>query len=252
MSIANTNSRWINGNLVFYANGNRQRWLDAIGENVVKYIDDFEICPYTTLQANSVMIKDWVITHTSAGTGHSGVIPDDKKGGVMKLYAAANENDGIQMQSENEPFRVEANSPLYFGVRWRIEEETDSDMRIGLMETDVSVTTNTSHGIAFGTADGATTVLLHVIKDETTDKTLSMLSTIVADTWYIDEFLVSSTGSVKAWHDGTLIGDLTTSAVPSTDLAVTFAYLNGAGTMSGKGLELDWVRCIQLLNARAT
>ena len=51
MAIANTHSQWINGALVFYPEGNEQRWLDAMGENVVKYIEDFVVTPESTAAA---------------------------------------------------------------------------------------------------------------------------------------------------------------------------------------------------------
>ena len=250
MAVANTHSRWINGNLVFYPEGNGQRWLDAYGDNVVKYIDDFEVCPRSTNAAMTANNPNWIITHTSAGTGCSLVKSADLKGGWLNLSPASNDNDGISMQHYSESFRVEANSPIYFGVRYKVSEVTQGDFLIGLCETDVSVLTNTSHGIYIKKVDGNTGLYCCTVKDETTAKTLIPTTALAADTVYVDEFSAWSTGLVEFWHNGSTVGQYTT-PIPSTDLAVTVSFLSGAAT-STEDLYIDYIRCIQLLNARTT
>ena len=250
MAIANTHSQWINGAQVWYPEGNQQRWIDAFGENVVKYIEDFEVTPKSTAAAMAANNPEWVITHTSAGTGMSIVQAADMKGGWMDLSPASNDNDGINMQHANESFRVEANSWMYFGCRYKVSEATQDDFLIGLCEQDVSVLTNTSHGIYFKKIDGETKLYCATVRDETTDKTLIATTGFAADTVYIDEFIVKSTGSVEFWHNGSTVGKYTT-PIPSTDLAVTIAFLTGAAT-STEDMYIDWIRCIQLLDARTT
>jgi len=250
MAHANTHSKWINGYLVFYPEGNEQRWLDAIGENVIKYIDDFESCPKSTAAAMAANNPEWVITHTSAGTGHSIVQAADIKGGWLNISPASNDNDGISMQHACESFRVETNSPIYFGVRYKFTEATQGDFLFGLCEQDVSVLTNTSHGIYFKKVDGNTSLYCCTVKDETTAKTLIPTTVLTTDTVYTDEFIVWSTGLVEFWHNGSTVGQYTT-PIPSTDLAVSISFLSGAAT-STEDMYIDWIRCIQLYNTRAT
>ncbi len=250
MAIANTHSQWINGAQVWYPHGNEQRWIDAFGENVVKYIEDFEVTPHTTKAADDPNNPSWVITHTSAGTGTSIVVAADLKGGWLSLSPASNDNDGINMQHANESFRVEPDSWMYFGCRYKHTEATQSDFLIGLCEQDISVLTNTSHGIYFKKVDGGTSLVCATVRDETTDKSLVADASFAADTVYIDEFIVKSTGSVEFWHNGSTVGKYTT-PIPSTDLAVTIACLAGVAN-SSQDLFVDWIRCIQLLNARTT
>ena len=250
MAVANTHSRWVNGALVYYdGNDHRKSWLDAMGSNVVKYINDFVVCPRSTIAANAVNNPEWIITHTSAGTGMSEVKSANMRGGVLTLEPASNDNDGINMQHQEEAFRTKTDCPLYFGVRYKCDEATQSDFILGLAEHDVSVLTNTSHGIFFSKVDGATSIALHVVKDETSDAGTTM-GTLSATAWNVDEFLVSSTSLVECWHNGTLMGTVT-AGIPSTDLAVTMAFLAGAAT-STYNLFVDWVRCIQINNARTT
>ena len=153
------------------------------------------------------------------------------------------------MQHQEEAFRTKTDCPLYFGVRYKCDEATQSDFILGLAEHDVSVLTNTSHGIYFSKVDGATSIALHVVKDETSDAGTTM-GTLSATAWNVDEFLVSSTSLVECWHNNTYMGSVT-AGIPSTDLAVTMAFLAGAAT-STYNLFIDWVRCIQINNARTT
>ena len=250
MAIANTHSQWINGAQVWYPHGNEQRWIDAFGENVVKYIEDFEVTPHTTKAADDPNNPSWVITHTSAGTGTSIVVSADLKGGWMNISPDANDNDGVNMQHRNTTFRVEDNSPIYFGIRYKVSEATQDDLLVGLCEQDISVLTNTSHGIYFKKVDGGTSLVCAVVKDETTDKTLVADAAFAADTTYIDEFYATSTGRVEFWHNGVSVGAYT-AGIPSTNLAVSIQFLTGAAT-STEDMFIDWIRCIQLLGTRST
>ena len=250
MAIANTHSQWINGAQVWYPEGNQQRWIDAFGENVVKYIEDFAICPKSTAAAVAANNPEWVITHVEVGGTDSKVQAADLKGGWMNISPDANDNDGVNMQHANTSFKVETNSPIYFGIRYKVSEATQDDLLVGLCEQDPSVLTNTSHGIYFKKVDGGTSLVCAVVIDETTVKTLVADAAFAADTVYIDEFLITSTGKVEFWHNGSTIG-VYTAGIPSTNLAVTVAFLTGAAT-STEDMFVDWIRCIQLLDTRTT
>ena len=252
MPVANTHSRWVNGALVYYdGNDHRKGWLDAIGSNVVKYINDFVVCPRSTAAAMAANNPEWIITHTSAGTGMSEVKNANLTGGVMMLEPASNDNDGIDMQLLGEDFSPKADCPLYFGVRYKCDEKTQSDFILGIVEHETAVIDGASHGIYFGKSDGETHVKLHVVKDVTSDKTVVMTTDVTNTGWHVDEFLVESTGRIDCWHDGTQMTSLTTSAIPTTDMAVTIAFESGAAT-STYALYIDWIRCIQINNARTT
>lgn len=250
MGAAHTHSHWVNTAQVWYPEGNMQRWLDAYGENVVKYIEDFVITPKATAAAKAALNPEWIISMVEAGGDDSKVLPADLKGGWMNLSPDKNEDDGVNMQHANESFRVEANSWLYFGIRYKVDEATQSDVLVGLCEQDVSPLTNTSHGIYFKKIDGGTSLVCATVKDKTTAKTLVADALFAADTVYTDEFLAKSTGSVEYWHNGSTIGKYTT-PIPSTDLAVTISFLAGAANTS-IDMFVDWVRCIQIYNTRLT
>lgn len=252
MAVANTHSKWTNGAQVWYPEGNEQRWLDAHGDMVVKYIDDFIVCPRSTNAAMAANNPEWTITHTSAGTGASIVQASNIRGGVMNLSPASNDNDGINMQHQEAAFSIASGttSPIYFGIRYQVDEATQTDFVVGLVEKDPVTIDGSSHGIFFKTTDGGTYVKACVMKDGTTTKTLVATTGLTADTWYIDEFIAWSTGSVEYWHNGSTVGKYT-SNVPTTDLAVTIAFETGASNTSND-FFVDWIRAIQIVAARAT
>ena len=250
MAMARTHSKWINGAQVWYPDDNRQRWLEAYGDNVVKYIDDFVVTPKATAVATVANNPEWTISMVEGGGDDTKVQAADLKGGWMNISPDSSENDGSNMQHANESFRAESNSPIYFGIRYKVSEATQDDLMFGLCEEDTSILTNTSHGIYFKKVDGGTSLTCGVIRDETSVATLIADASFAADTVYIDEFLVSSTGRVEFWHNGSTIG-VYSAGIPSTDLAVSIQFLTGAAT-STVDLWIDWIRCIQLLGSRAT
>jgi hypothetical protein len=252
MAVANTHSKWTNGAQVWYPEGNEQRWLDAHGDMVVKYLEDFNLCPRSTNAAAAANNPEWIITHTSGGTGSSLVQASDTRGGVLNISPASSEDDGINMQHQGTAYSMPtaSTSPIYFGVRYKLDSATQSDFIVGLVEKETAVIDGSSHGIYFKTTDGGTYVKLGVAKDGTTDTTNVMTTGLAADVWYIDEFIAWSTGLVECWHNGAYIGSVT-AGIPSTDMAVTIAYETGASNTSDD-FYVDWIRAIQIVSARAT
>lgn len=241
MAYARMHSRYELGNLVFWEDGYRHRWVDAIGPNVIKYINDF-----------SAYGEDWDETAVEAGSGTSVITNYDGEGGLIYLNAAGNENDGIQAQSQTEGFKPTDEDPIFFGVRWKIHGTGagSCDVIMGLCVTDTDVIGAMTAGIYFKTVDAATTLTLET-EDAGSATSQTMLATIAVDTWYTDEFYYDGGANVKCWHNGAYIGAATTQIPSSETLAVTLAYLNGAAHgQSNAGLVVDYVRCVQLLASR--
>ena len=61
-------SKWIRNNLVFYDN---QRWIDAIGPNVVKIKEEFQKGNYAVVagDATGVNREGWLLTFVEVGAG---------------------------------------------------------------------------------------------------------------------------------------------------------------------------------------
>lgn len=233
-------SKWINGQLCYW-DTHQMRLLDAIGPNVRKYIDDFHHIPLA-----SNLPTAWTNTAVEVGTGSSTVIPQDEVGGVIRLDAAANENDGIQMQLHGESFTL--STVLYMGVRWNISENTQSDAFVGLSVTDTTfLAGNPNDFIGFITHDGDAN-LDYQIAAGGTGSAVDTTVDLVNDTFVITEMFYDgnlTTPAIYVFVDGTFIAKVTAN-ITATELRPTLAYLNGAGTMQHDGIEVDWFRCIQI------
>jgi hypothetical protein len=94
-------ARQIAGNLAFY-NRTKHRLVDAIGPDVVKYVDDFVVSPLAAADAP----LGWTVTLVEAGGGESTITKVDGIGGELLLTTDANENDGINMQLAGESFEL--------------------------------------------------------------------------------------------------------------------------------------------------
>jgi hypothetical protein len=245
MAIANVHSRYENGQLIYYESGQMQRIVDAVGPNVIKYINDF---------GGDNPADTWVDTVVSAGSGTSAMTGRSEAGGAVQIRAAGNDNDGVQIQKLL-GFVATSNDPIYFGCRWEFTGcgAGSCDVIIGLVDQDTSVIAGATDMIAFRTKD-ADTALDLVTEDNTSETELELASSISVDTWYTNEFYFdgnATTPRVYAWHNGTLIGNSTAGIEQTNGLAVTIAYLNGAAHGEGNaGINVDYVRCVQLLAAR--
>ena len=243
--IANVNSRYENGQLIFWENQYRQRIVDAIGPNVIKYINDF---------GGDNPAETWIDTVVSAGTGTSVIAGASETGGILTIRAAGDDNDGLQIQKLL-GFVATDNDPIYFGCRWEFTGTGagSCDVIIGLVDQDTSAIAAATDMIAFRTKD-ADTALDLVTEDNTSETELELAATIVVDTWYTNEFFFDgdpTTPRVHAWHNGTYIGASTANIEQTNGLGLTIAYLNGAAHGEGNaGINVDYIRCVQLLATR--
>lgn len=232
------NGAMVNRQPVWYQGSNPHRLLWAVGPDVHVFDEDF-LAPALA----SALLVGWTNTAVEAGTGTSTHIAQAKAGGYLQWDAAANENDGLQSQAE-EGFKLEAGHPVHFRWIGNILEATQSDMLVGLCILDTSLLGGMSDGVYFRKVDGAT-ALTFVTETGSTETETTVLDTIVKDTDYELEFYYDGIGKVYAYLDGVLVATHTTH-LPTTELAPSVAYLNGAATMQHKGLEVDRITVIRL------
>ena len=242
MAYSQVHSRHILGQLVFYDELYLHRWIDGIGPNVCKYLNDFVTYG-----------EDWTETAVSNGTGTSVISSTAAEGGVLKISTSGSDNDGLQMQSQVYGYKLSTGDPLYFGSRFSLTGTTgygSTDVMVGLIINDTSVIAGTTSGVYFQTADAANT-LLGVCEAADIPTTTTLVTTGVVDTFYTAEFFWDGSTKVEFWLDGVSKGTETLSIPTTPALGVTIAYLNGAAhTDAVAGMNVDWVRCIQLLAGR--
>lgn len=241
MGYARMHSRYELGNLVFWEDGYRQRWVEAIGPNVVKYINDF---------GGDNPAETWIDTVV----GSSGIASYDVEGGAILLYGGGADGNGAQIQKLS-GFKFTANDPIYFGVRWKITGTTGAgscSIFMGLANEDTTLIPSTNDGVYFDSASSGV-ALNFITESGGTEVSVEALTTIVVDTYYIDEFYWDGDDTVKFWHNGTYIGSGSAGSIDQTQrMAVSLGWQDEAGHGSAGtiGLVVDWVRAVQLLATR--
>lgn len=232
-------ARRIGDAVAWYRGANRHRLVDAIGPNVVKYLEDFERSPLSA--ADSPL--GWTVTLVEAGAGESTITCPDEVGGALLLTTDANENDGMNLQLDGESFELTSGQrAVYFGVRVKANEAAQSDWLAGLCITDTDLLGGMTDGVYFEKLDGSTGISAVTEKDSTETQTDS-LATFAADTYIELEFYWTS-GQVKFYIDGVLVATHTTNIPDDEQLTPSLQFL--AGSAGAKTLTWDWIRAIQI------
>jgi hypothetical protein len=236
--MANLKTRRVSGSLVFW-DTHLWRWIDAIGSNVTKYLNDFV---NVTLGAADAP-DDWTVTLVEAGAGESTITLDTAtQGGALLLTTDDAENDGISMQLKGESFQLVSGTKIYFGIKLKINDATQSDFFAGLAITDTTILGGCTDYVGFRKVDGSTTVNA-VLNKNTTETTGAALT---CDTSYhIYEFYFDGT-SVHFLVDGTEITALAQTNLPDDEmLTPSVEFLTGMA--AAKIMTIDWLRVIQIV-----
>jgi len=232
------NSKYVNGNLVFVDAANKQRWLDAVGPNVCKFMDDFVATPFASADTPA----NWTVTLVETGGAESTVALADGVGGLLLITTDAFDNDGVNMQVTKEAFKLASGKPCYFGTRLKISEATQSDFLVGLCITDTDLLGAMTDGVYFRKVDGSTSVNFVLEKNST--ETTGAVHTAVADTYVILEFYFDGT-NVDAYVDGALQTRLAMTNLPDDEeLTPSIHFLTGAA--AAITMTVDWIRVLQI------
>lgn len=229
-------SKFVRGNLVYY---DGQRWLDAVGPNVIKFSEHFVQTPF----ASADNMAGWTTTLVEAGASETTVaLKGGADGGVLLITTDAAENDGANIQLQGEAFTFASAYPCYFGARLKVSDATQSDFLVGLCITDTDLLGGMTDGIYFRKVDGSTTVNA-VLEKDSTETTGTALT---CDTsFHTYEFYFDGT-NVDFYVDGTAITRLAVTNLPNDEyLTPSLHFL--AGEAVAKTMEVDWMRCIQIL-----
>ncbi len=235
--MTNMHSKRIKGNLVFY-DTNHQRWIDAIGPDVTKYILNTAALPTDDTTGDPA---EWTLTAVEVGAGNSTAVLSNN---TLLLTTAANENDGPSIQLKGEAFDLASGNYTYFGTSFQASEATQSDFLIGLCITDTTLLGGMTDGIYFECLDGSTDINFVLEKDSTETTSASAIGTFADATDIILEFLFDGT-NVDCWVNGTLQTRLATTNLPDNEqLTPSIEFLTGAA--SAETLTVNWLRAIQI------
>lgn len=231
-------SKNIAGNLVFW-HTHQHRLIEAIGPDVVKFEDDFVISRLAAADAP----VGWTVTLVETGAGESTITKPDGIGGELLLTTDAADNDGINMQVAGESFELTSDqSAVYFGIRMKSGEATQSDFLVGLCITDTDLLGGMTDGVYFRKVDASTSVSAVTEKNSTETETTGVL-TFAADTYYTFEFYYVG-ATVYFYVNGSLVATHTTNIVDDEAITPSIHFLSGNAAI--ETMTIDWVRAIQI------
>lgn len=139
------------------------RWVDAVGPDAFKALLDFTDEPI----ASGEIGPRWTVTKTQAGAGSSTFALTPGQGGLALITTDNADQDGVNAQFGQGLYMPTNTAYLYFGVRFKVDEDTQNRWFVGLsdLETDIlgRITSITSSSVAnptvitTGSAHGLTT-----------------------------------------------------------------------------------------------
>ena len=231
-------SMYKNGNLVFYED-TRQRWLDAIGADVTKFILNPAYFPVDDTTGDPLGFTTTTVDGGSDGAGFVSLV-DNK----LVISTDNADNDGASVQLKGEAFDFASGNLVYFGIKMQASEATQSDFLVGLCITDTALLGGMTHGVYFTKVDASTDINFVLEKSSTATTSASAVGTFADATDIILEFLFDGT-NVDAYVDGVLQTRLATTNLPNDEqLTVSVEFLTGAASV--ETLSIAWLRAIQI------
>jgi hypothetical protein len=207
------------------------RWYDAIGPGVTKYLFDGSSLPADDSTTDPT---EWVDTVVEIGAGTSSCVLDDVAGGGLVITTAGNENDGWSMQlgHANAGEWVDLSTSYaytYFGVEFAINDVDNTDVFLGAAVTDTAILGGVTDSIGFRSVDGSA-VLNFLIEKDSVESTTAV-DTLADDTYVYAEFLHdASAGYVYVYIDGSLVTSIADSDASFPDdelLRLSVEFLTG-------------------------
>jgi hypothetical protein len=213
------------------------------------FFDDFDRF-VQDMATTPVAYGDWLVTIIDAGAGTTSGVIDDVANGVLLITTAGNEDDGLMAQwqggnaaSVAETFTFVANKRVWFACRFQMSDVTQSDFICGLAIADTTPL-DAADGVFFLKVDGSAVLTLQE-KIATPLTASANLVTLVAATWYDVAFEYNGVDAITAYlKDSTsgvwnAVGSVGVTALPTTELAVTFGFQNGEA--AAKTCQIDYI-----------
>jgi hypothetical protein len=240
-----TETATIRGALVYRSHEYPHRLYDAFGENVTKYITQFQSLPADDTTTDPT---EFVNTVVEVGGTSSAVIAD-VAGGALLFTCAGNEDDGYSMQlgNANSGEWVDFSNPTvcYFGIQFQVNDADQTEVFFGTAVTDTALLGGVTDGMYFRSVDESAVLNFVLEKDSVETVTAAATLTDAADVtaeWYYDG------ATVKAYINGTEVASIarTDTSFPNDELLrLSMEVLSGEATANT--CQVRWVRLIQIL-----
>lgn len=204
-------------------------------QDYIEYWNDF-------VRPTDYDTNDWTLTTTEAGAGDATEAIGNLSGGILVVTNDAADNDADFFQSTKEVFKWVSGKKLYFGMRFKLSDVTQSDFVFGLQITDTTPLAVTD-GMFFQKDDGDAYLDFHSVKNSTaTDVT--QLATLVNDTYVVIEAYYDGANKWELYVNSAAVGSCAlTNVCDDEELAISFGIQNGEAV--AKILSVDWIRVMQ-------
>ncbi len=236
----------VNNAMVFYDEDYPHRWYEALGEGVVKYLQDF-----LTLASDDTTgdATEWELAITE-GAGNTTHVITDRAGGALLITTGTQENDGINMQLgavAGENILLDGFSPLYFGIRVACSDADNSDFNLGVGVTDTETLGAWADAIYFRLVDAS--ALVDFVVENTNSETVVGAGTLEDNVYVTLEFLFDGEDVIGYWN-GQEVGRVNKSSPDFPDdqemrLTVEFE----TGDAHAHTLTIEWLK---MIHVRAT
>jgi hypothetical protein len=181
---------------------------------------------------------DWTVTNVGTTPTQALAAGD---GGLLLLTTTAGATDSTYLQKVASSFTMTAGKPAWFKAMFQMSDVTLAGFVMGLQVTDTTPAA-VSDGIFFSKASGAATfdVASYSGSVGTTASAVGTLvnATMVELAWYYD-----GRSEIQYFKDGVLLGRLTPAALPTSNLTISFGFVNGAAAV--KTMTVDYIYAVK-------
>jgi hypothetical protein len=223
------------------------RWYDAYGANVCKYVTDFGSLP---ADDNTTDPTEFACTVVEAGAGVSTAVLEDVAGGGLIITTAASATDGWSMQlghpNAGEWLGLSGPYYAYFGTEFAINDADKAGVFLGAAVTDTTLLGGVTDGIYFRSA--VDSAVLNFVLEKDSVESISAVATLADDTYVTAEFFWDGpAGYVYAYIDGALVATIaeTDASFPNNELLrLSVEFLTGENVADT--CKLKWLRLIHI------
>ncbi len=236
--------------LVFRDQTYPHRWYDAIGAGVIKYLQHFV---YWAVDDTTHDPTEWTNTIVEAGGGGDSTANlTDAAGGALLITTDNQAADGYSMQlghaatGAGECVMFSAGHPVYFGIKFNINDVDQTGFLAGLCSTDTALLAAIAGdgGIYFRSTNAVSTVSF--VTENATVEGDTVVATLLDSTDIVLEYLYDG-AKVDAYVNGVLVASTarTDASFPgAANLRLSIEYLTNEATADT--CQIDWVRFIHI------
>jgi hypothetical protein len=232
-------SKYVGNALVFWQ-GHRNRWVDAIGSNVTKYIHESWMNSITTVDP-----PGWTATVVEVGTGTTEWDALPAEHGSTVITPAANENDGGSYQLLGDAFKFATDNYVYAHVTLEELDADQSDTFFGFAVTDTAILAGVTDRIGFESLDSSASLAFLVEKNSTQTSSAAQGTLVDATALEVEMLYDGPAGVLYGYIDGVRVTSPALTNLPDdVNMRLSIEHLTGEAVANT--LKMTGLRAIQI------